>query len=111
MDQGGELFNHPKIKNIFTKSGYRIYPTGADASNQNGPVKQGHRTIANTVHALLTGSSIHTTFWLYLFYHTFRLHNAIPTRASDVSPLLAQPTSRKTSPISGLLDVTSGYNH
>ena len=87
MDQGGELFNNPEIKNLFTKSGYRIYPTGADASNQNGSVGRGHCTIADTVQALLTGSGIDTKFWPYAFYHALRLYNAIPTRRSDVSPL------------------------
>ena len=38
MDQGGELFNNPEVKNSFTKSGHTICPTGADASCQNGPV-------------------------------------------------------------------------
>ena len=88
MDQGGELFNNPEIKNLFSKSGYRIHPTGADASNQNGPVEQAHRSIDDTIWALLlTGSGIDTKFWPYAFYHALRLHNAIPTRASDISPL------------------------
>ena len=60
MDQGGKPFNNPEIKNIFTKSGYCIYPTGVDASNQNGPNERRHFTIANTVQALLTGSGIDT---------------------------------------------------
>ena len=47
----GELLNSPEVKNLFTKSRYRIYPTGADAFNQNGPVERGHRTIANTIQA------------------------------------------------------------
>ena len=87
MDQGGELFNNPEIKNLFTKSGNCIHPTGADASNQSGPVERAHRSIADTICALLTGSGIDTKFCSCAFYHALRLHNAIPTRASDVSPL------------------------
>ena len=79
MDQGGELFNNPEIKNLFTKSGDRIHPTGADTSNQNGPVERAHRSIADTIRALLTGSGIDTKFWPYVFYRALWLHNAIPT--------------------------------
>ena len=81
------MFNNPEIKNLFAKSGYRIHPIGADASNQNGPVEQGHRSIVDTIRALLTGSGIDTKFWPYAFYHALSLHNALPTRASDRSPL------------------------
>ena len=77
MDQGSELFNNPEIKNLFTKSGYCIYPTGVDASNQNGPVEQAHRSIADTIRALLTGPGINNKFWPYAFYHALRLHNSI----------------------------------
>ena len=86
MDQGGELFNNPEIKNLFTKSVYSIYPTGADASNQNGPVERGHHTIPNTIRALLTGSGIDAKFWLYAFFIPLPDY-IIPTRPSDVSPL------------------------
>ena len=39
LDQGGELFNHPEVQNLFKEKGYDILPTGADNSHQNGPVK------------------------------------------------------------------------
>ena len=54
MDQGGKLvFNNPEVKNFFTKSGYTLYPTGADASNQNGQVEHNHCSIANIIWTLL----------------------------------------------------------
>ena len=87
MDEGGELFNNSEIRNLFTKSGYRVYPTGADASNQNGPVEPGHCSIANTIQALLTGSGIDTKFWPCVFYHSLWLHNAMPTLVYELSPL------------------------
>ena len=31
MDQGGELYNNPKVRKIFEKRGFAIHPTGADA--------------------------------------------------------------------------------
>ena len=49
LDQGGELHHHPEVRNLFEKKGYTIYPTGADASRQNGPVERAHRTLGNTI--------------------------------------------------------------
>ena len=49
LDQGGELFNHPEVQNLFAKKGYTIHPTGADALRQNGLVERGHRTLADTI--------------------------------------------------------------
>ena len=87
MDQGGELFNNPEVKNLFHKSGYEIKPTGADASHQNGPVERGHRTIADMMRSLLTGANLDPKFWPYAFYHSLRLSNAIPERHQALSPL------------------------
>jgi len=42
MDQDGELHNNPEVRKLFTRFDYDIRPTGADASNQNAPVEQGH---------------------------------------------------------------------
>ena len=87
MDQGGELFNNPEVKNLFTKAGYIINPTGADASCQNGPAERGHRTIADTIRALLTGAQLSLKFWPYAFYHALRIHNALPSRDATASPI------------------------
>ena len=87
MDQGGELFNNPEVKNLFQKSGYTIKPTGADASHQNGPVKRGHQTIADMMRALLTGANLDIKFWPYAFYHSLRLCNAMPERSQALCPL------------------------
>jgi hypothetical protein len=46
MDQGGELYNNPLVRNVFKKYNYTIYPTGADNSSQNGPVERSHRTVS-----------------------------------------------------------------
>ena len=45
MDQGGELYNNPKVRKVFEKRGFAIYPTGADASHQNGPVRQSYQRV------------------------------------------------------------------
>ena len=87
MDQGGELFHSPEIKNVFSEFGYEILPTGADNSRQNGPVERAHRTIGNGIRSLLQGAGIDMRFWPYAFYHMIRISNAIPERNRTQSPL------------------------
>ena len=87
LDQGGELFNHPEVRNLFEKKGYAIHPAGADDSRQNGPVERGHRTLANTIRALLIGANLDIEFWPYAFYHALRLQNAFPERNATASPI------------------------
>ena len=40
LDQGGKLYCNLEIRNLFCKFGYEVQCTGADASNQNGPVER-----------------------------------------------------------------------
>ena len=87
MDQGGELFKNPEVVQLFKRFGYDVKPTGADASNQNGPVERGHLTVANAVRALLIGSGLDIKFWPYAFHHWLRIDNAIPSRDQKQSPL------------------------
>ena len=87
MDQGGELFNSPDIKNLFEEFQYDVLPTGADNSRQNGPVERAHRTIGNGIRSLLYGAGIDIRFWPYAFYHMLRLSNALPEKNRHKSPL------------------------
>ena len=75
MDQGGELYANPKVQKLFELYGYKINPTGADASRQNA-VKRHHLTVENGVCALLIGSGLSPKFWPYAFQHYLRLKNA-----------------------------------
>ena len=61
--------------------------TGADASNQNGPVERAHRTISNSIWALLFGSGLSTHFWPYAVNHVLRIWNALPHCGQDMSPI------------------------
>jgi hypothetical protein len=38
LDQGGELYHNPKVRQLFARHKYQVRPTGAGSSNQNGPV-------------------------------------------------------------------------
>ena len=69
MDQGGELYNNPKVRKIFEKRGFAIHPTGADASHQNGLVKRAHRTVAKGMRSFLVSSGAPIKFWPYAFKH------------------------------------------
>ena len=73
MDQGGECFRSPKIRNLFRKYKYQIFPTGSNSSSSNGSVERAHRTIATSVRALLFGSNLPVKFWPYAFHHTIRI--------------------------------------
>ena len=87
LDQGGELYQNPEVRRLFQRFGYQVRPTGADASNQNGPVERGHRSVANAIRALLTGANLPVKFWPYAFHHWLRIDNAIPSRDQSGSPV------------------------
>ena len=78
MDQGGELYNNAEVVNLFKFYTYKIYPTGADASHQNGPVEQGHQSVLTFIKSLLIGAGLKTKFWPYAFMHVLQIRNAIP---------------------------------
>jgi len=86
MDQGGELCNNPEVRKLFTRFGYDIRPTGADASNQNAPVERGHLVVANAIRALLLGANLPTKFWPYAFHFWLRIDNSMASRDQLVSP-------------------------
>jgi len=58
LDQGGEIFGNHEVRNLFTRQGYPIRPTGADASHQNGPVECSNRSVGDAVRALLSGANL-----------------------------------------------------
>jgi hypothetical protein len=86
MDQGGELYKNPKVRQLFTEFDYDIRPTGADSSNQNGPTERAHLTVANAIRALLHGANLDAKFWPYAFHHYIRIKNSIPSKDQEHSP-------------------------
>ena len=44
LDQGSKLYDNAKIKNLFRRIGYKIYPTNHDSLFQNGLVKRKEHT-------------------------------------------------------------------
>ncbi len=87
LDQGGELYHNPAVIKLFRHFKYEIRPTGADASNQNGPVERAHRTIADAVRSFLYGANLPVRFWPYAFHHYIRIKNSMPSRDQEESPL------------------------
>ena len=86
LDQGGELYNNPEVKALFARFGYEIRVTGADASNQNGPVERGHGVVANAIRAILLGADLPIKFWPYAFHHWLRIDNSLPSKDQELSP-------------------------
>ena len=86
MDQGGELYNNPEVRKLFTEFGYDLRPTGADASNQNAPVERGHLVVANAIRAMLLGANLPIKFWPYAFHFWLRIDNSIASRDQLTSP-------------------------
>ena len=87
MDQGGKLFNNPKVCTLFEKHGFAIHPTGADASHQNGPVKQAHCTVAKRMRSFLVGSSVSIKFLPHVFKHYLEMTNVMPSCGKNESPV------------------------
>ena len=87
MDQGGELFQSPEIVRLFKQFGYAICPTGADSSNQNGPVERGHLVVENACRAFLSGANLPAKFWPYAFHHWLQINNCLPSCDQSMSPL------------------------
>ena len=87
LDQGGKLYCNPEIRNLFYKLVYEVQCTSADVSNHNGPVERAHRTISNSIWALLFGSELSTCFWPYAFNHVLRIQNALPHSGQDELPM------------------------
>ena len=100
MDQAGELFNNPEIKNLFAKSGCTIHPIGADASCQNDRAEGAHCAVTDAIQALLTSANMSMKFWPCAFHHALQIHDALPT--------CANPTE---SPITEATDVVKDFTH
>jgi hypothetical protein len=81
------LYKNPRVRNLFKKFKYEIYPTGADSSSQNGPVEQSHRTVSNGVKAILIGAGLGIKFCPYAFNHVLIIRNAIPGQGQVESPI------------------------
>ena len=88
MDQGGELYQNPAIWQLFKQHGYELKPTGADASNQNGPIECAHLTIANVIHAMLHGANLDVKFWPYAFHHYLQIKNSLPSKDQSKSLIM-----------------------
>jgi len=100
MDQGGELYNNPEVCKLFTRFGYNIRPTGADASNQNAPVECGHLVVTNAIRALLLGANLPIKFWPYAFHFWLRIDHSMASRDQLVSPNYITTGKKDRRPIS-----------
>ena len=63
LDQSGELYKNPNVKNLCKRFGYEIIVTGADTSFQNGLVERCHRSRSDATKAILHGAGMDIKFW------------------------------------------------
>ena len=95
LDQGGELYRNLDARNLFTCYNYTIYPTGADSSSQNGPVKRAHCTVSNGIKSCLIGAGLPIAYWPFAFLKSCvsRMHFLVMAR---VPPQSISQLKRKT---------------
>ena len=74
------------MRALFNQYGYDVRPTGADASNQNGPVERSHQTIGNALRSMLSGAGLTAKFWPFAFQHFLRITNALRSAGRALSP-------------------------
>ena len=87
LNQGGELYGHLDVRNLFKRYNYEIFPTGADSSSQNGPVKRAHCTVSNGIKSCLIGTGLPIAYWPFAFLHVLRIINALPGNGQGSSPI------------------------
>ena len=83
------MYGSAKVRNIFQRHGFTIYPTGSDSSHQLSPVECTHRTVANSIRAQLIGANIDIRFSPYGFDHNLCLLNRNSCAGMDSSCLEA----------------------
>ena len=86
FDLGGELGHSPAVVSLFEEAGYKVEPTGANASYQNALCERVHQTIGDALRAMLAGANLPPKFWPYAFHHHLRLYNITVHRDRDKSP-------------------------
>ena len=49
LDQGGELYGNPDLRNLFKQYQYEIHPSGEDSSSQNSPVERARSNFSDGI--------------------------------------------------------------
>ena len=95
LNQGGELYCNPDVRNLFKQYQCEIFPTGSDSSSQNGPVERAHRTVSNGIKSYLIGAGLPIAYWPFAFLHVLRIRNALPGNNRQVSSPIHLLTRKK----------------
>jgi transposase InsO family protein len=89
LDQGGDLYESHKLKEIAMKHNYNLEPTGAGAPFQNGMVERINQTLGNMMRCLLHLANIGPEYWSFALTHTVYLKNRLPHAATGETPHLS----------------------
>ena len=77
-DQGGELAKSSDFRACVQKAGYTLESTGAGASFQSAIVERPHRTLADMMRTMLSGSNLSSKYWSHAIRHAVYVKNRLP---------------------------------
>jgi hypothetical protein len=89
LDQGGNLYESHKFKEIMFKHNYNLEPTGAGAPFQNGMVERINQTLGNMMCCLLHSANLGPENWSFALTHAIYLKNRLPHTATGDTPHLS----------------------
>jgi len=80
-NQGGGLAKSKDFRQCILDAGYTLETIGAGASFQNAIAERPHRTLANMMRTMLTGSNLGSEYWSYALRHAVYIKNRLPHQA------------------------------
>jgi hypothetical protein len=89
LDQGGDLYESHKFKEIALKHNFNLEPTGAGAPFQNGMVERVNQTLENMMRCLLLSANLGPEYWSFALTHAVYLKNRLPHTATGETPHLS----------------------
>jgi len=77
-DQGGELWASAEFKEVVTKAGFLLEPTGAGNPKQNGMAEAPNKTFGRLMRGMLYNAGLGSEFWSYALIHAVYVMNRMP---------------------------------
>ena len=77
-DQGGELWSSTDYKEVVTKAGFILEPTGAGNPKQNGQAEAPNKTLGRLMRGMLYNAGLGSEYWSYALTHAVYVKNRLP---------------------------------